>query len=216
MNSRTKKLATLAILCAIAFVVVAVARVPVVLFLKYDPKDIVITIAGFIYGPMSAFFVSLIVSFVEMITISGTGPIGFVMNVLSSCAFACTAAFIYKKRHTLSGAAIGLIVGSVLTVCTMLLWNYFITPYYLKITREAVAELLIPAFLPFNVLKVTANSALTMFLYKPLVRALRKMHVLPESTTEHVDKVNIGALLVCALILCSCILFVLILQGIIK
>ena len=43
MNNNTKKITTTAMLAAIAYVVVAVGRIPVVLFLKYDPKDIIIT-----------------------------------------------------------------------------------------------------------------------------------------------------------------------------
>ena len=60
MNERTKKLTTLAMLCALAYVAVAVFRIPVVLFLKYDPKDVIIAIGGFIYGPLPAFVISLV------------------------------------------------------------------------------------------------------------------------------------------------------------
>lgn len=57
MDERTKKLTTLAMLCALAYIAVAVFRIPVVLFLKYDPKDVIIAIGGFIYGPLPAFVV---------------------------------------------------------------------------------------------------------------------------------------------------------------
>ena len=33
--------------------------------------------------------------------------------------------------------------------------------------REAVAELLLPAFLPFNLIKGSINTAVTLLLYKP-------------------------------------------------
>ena len=48
MNNKTKKMTTVAMLCAIAYVVMAVGRIPIVLFLKYDPKDVVITLGGLI------------------------------------------------------------------------------------------------------------------------------------------------------------------------
>lgn len=41
MNGKTKKLTTIAMLCAITYVVMAVGRIPVVLFLKYDPSDVI-------------------------------------------------------------------------------------------------------------------------------------------------------------------------------
>ena len=43
-----KNLTTLAMLCAIAYALVAVCRIPVVLFLKYEPKDVVIAMGGFL------------------------------------------------------------------------------------------------------------------------------------------------------------------------
>ena len=44
MNTRTKMLTSTAMLCAIAYIAVAACRIPVVLFLKYDPKDVIITL----------------------------------------------------------------------------------------------------------------------------------------------------------------------------
>ena len=38
--------------------------------------------------------------------------------------------------------------------------------------REAVAELLIPVFLPFNLLKGGLNTGITLVLYKPVVSTL--------------------------------------------
>lgn len=92
-NSRTKKLTTVGMLCALAYIAVAVGRIPVVLFLKYDPKDVVIVIGGLIFGPLTSLAMAVIVSVVEMITISSTGVWGCMMNMISSCSFACTAAF---------------------------------------------------------------------------------------------------------------------------
>ena len=80
--NKTTKLVTISMLCAIAYVAVLVGRIPLVLFLKYDPKDIMIAMGGFIFGPVTALFMSVIVSVLEMCTISGTGPIGCVMNII--------------------------------------------------------------------------------------------------------------------------------------
>ena len=87
MKRDTKKLTTVAMLCALAYIVMFVARIPVVLFLKYDPKDVVIVIGGFLFGPLTSFAISAVVSLVEMITVSDTGLWGLLMNILSSCSF---------------------------------------------------------------------------------------------------------------------------------
>lgn len=56
-HDRTKKLVTLAMLSAIAYLVMFLFRIPIVLFLKYDPKDTIIAISGFLYGPLSGVLV---------------------------------------------------------------------------------------------------------------------------------------------------------------
>lgn len=214
MDSKTKKITATAMLCAIAYVVVVVGRIPVVLFLKYDPKDIIITLGGLIWGPMTSFIVSVIVSLIEMVTISENGPIGLIMNIVSTCSFACTASFIYKKKRTLSGAVIGLVAGSLTMVVVMLLWNYLITPIYMGYPREAVAELLIPAFLPFNLLKAGLNAGFTFLLYKPITMALRKAGYLSESQNMQSRK-TIGLWLLAGVIVITCILLILSFRGII-
>lgn len=215
MDNKTKKLTTIGMLCAVTYVVMLVGRIPIVLFLSYDPKDIVITIGGFIFGPLVSFFIALIVAVVEMFTVSGTGPIGCIMNVISSCSFACTAAFIYKKKHNLSGAVIGLVSGCGIMLIVMLLWNYLITPIYMGYPREAVAELLLPAFLPFNLIKGGLNAAFAMLLYKPVVTALRRSHLIEGETGSGRAKINIGIILVSLLVIATCVLFVLSLKEII-
>ena len=112
MNSNAKKVALIGMLCAVSYVVVALVQIPIVAVsptfkLDYEAKDVIISIGGFMFGPATSLIISLVVSFIEMITISSTGFIGFFMNVLSSCGFAFTAAVIYKKIHTLKGAIIG-------------------------------------------------------------------------------------------------------------
>ena len=206
MNQRTKQLTTVAMLCAMSYAVMVIGRIPIVLFLKYEPKDVLITIGGFLFGPLCSFVISLVVSLVEMVTVSDTGIIGCVMNLIYSCAFACSAAVIYKKKHTLSGAVWGLLVGCLAMTAVMLLWNYLITPLYMGMPRQAVAELLLPAFLPFNLLKGGLNMAITLLLYKPVVKALRKTKLVEESAGTAAGNKKIGIWLVAVLLLATCVL----------
>lgn len=206
-EKKTRKLVTMGMLTALAYLMVVLIRIPVVMFLSYEPKDIAIVIAGFIYGPLESFLISLVVSLLEMVTISSTGWIGAVMNLVSSCAFACTAAAIYKHKHTLKGAIIGLLCGVAAMVAVMLLWNYWLTPIYMGYPREAVAAMLPTVFLPFNLLKGGLNAAITMLLYKPLVRGLRKARLIPASRNP-VDKpgyLNAGVIVVVVILLIICI-----------
>ena len=207
--NKTKKLTTISMLCALAYVAVTVGRIPLVLFLKYDPKDVVIVIGGFIFGPLTAFTVTVIVSIVQMFTISGTGILGCIMNIVSSCSFACTAAFIYKKKHSLSGAILALFCGWSCQVGIMMVWNYMIAPIYMGYPREAIVELLLPAFLPFNLIKGGLNAAITMLLYKPIVTALRRSNVIESNNNPEKMKLNIGVVLAAMLMIITCVLLIL-------
>lgn len=207
--NKTKKLTTISMLCALAYVAVIVGRIPLVLFLKYDPKDVVIVIGGFIFGPLTAFTVTVIVSIVQMFTISGTGIWGCIMNIVSSCSFACTAAFIYKKKHSLSGAILALFCGWSCQVGIMMVWNYIIAPIYMGYPREAIVELLLPAFLPFNLIKGGLNAAITMLLYKPIVTALRRSNLIEYNNNPEKMKLNIGVVLAAMLMIITCVLLIL-------
>ena len=214
-KTNVRQMTMTAVLAALAFAAVALIRIPVVMFLSYEPKDVVITIGGFLFGPLTAFVISVLVSFVEMITISSTGWIGLIMNILSTCCFSCLAAYIYKKKKTLTGAVTGLLSGCVLMTAAMLLWNYLITPLYMGSPREAVAAMLLPVFLPFNLIKGGINGVLILLLYKPLVTALRRAHVLETPEGETQTKVHAGVILVSLALLSTLILGALALAGVI-
>lgn len=206
---KTKELTTTAMLCALAYITVLFGRIPVILFLKYDPKDVVIVIGGLLFGPLTSAVVTVIVSVAQMFTISGTGILGCIMNIVSSCCFACPAAFIYKRRRRLSGAMLGLFCGVVCQAAVMMLWNYLIAPLYLGYPREEVVKLLLLAFLPFNLIKGGLNGAFTMLLYKPVVTALRRFHVVESAGGPEKMRVNIGVLLAALFVIVTCVLLIL-------
>ena len=127
------------------------------------------------------------------------------------------AALIYKRKHTLKGAIIGLIVGCLSATAVMLLWNFLITPIYMGVPRATVAAMLVPVFLPFNLGKYILNAALTMLIYKPIVTALRKANLLAPSSSDAAPvqkKQHLGTILVSLLILITCILGFLVWQGV--
>lgn len=181
MNNKTRYMTTVGMLCAIAYVFTLLGHfVPIYFndFLKYDPKDAIIVIAGFAMGPLASLIISIIVAFLELITISSTGFIGFAMNILASVSFACVAALVYRYKKSIPWAVVGLILSSVVTVGAMLLWNYLVTPWYMGVEREIVAGMLLPVFLPFNIIKCGLNTALVLLIYKPCVRAMRRAGLL--------------------------------------
>ena len=211
-----KTVATIGMLCAIAFVAKLISNVfpNVAGFLSFDLKDVIIVIGGFVMGPLTAVIISVIVSVIEMLTISSTGLIGLLMNVLASCSFACVAAVIYHRDRSMKGAIIGLIAGVLCMTAIMLLWNWLITPLYMHVDRAVVVGMLIPTFLPFNLLKGGINATLAMLLYKPIVTALRKAHLVEEGKSGR-RTTKWGVIVVSVVLLATFVLLALVLAQII-
>ncbi|MCL2109557.1 MAG: ECF transporter S component [Oscillospiraceae bacterium] len=180
MKFTTKSLVTMALLSALAAAVTFffnLSLIPAAPFLTYDPKDVFITLGGFLYGPLAVILMSATVSFIEMLIVSKDGIIGMAANMLSTCTFACTAVIIYRTRKNLLTAAIGLSAGCIAATAVMLLWNYLVVPLYMQIpdmtieqTREHVkTKMLLPIFLPFNLIKGGINAVLVVIFYKPFL-----------------------------------------------
>lgn len=193
MKNKTKKLVMIGLFCAIAFVFTNIGNlIPIRFagFLSFDPKDAVIVIAGFALGPYVTIAISVAVAFIELISISSTGVIGFIMNIIASVAYAFIPAFVYKTTRTYKSAMASLAVSSAITVALMLLWNFFITPVYMHVPRAVVEGMLVPVFLPFNTIKCLMNTILVALLYKPMVKILRRVGLLPPSRKIKREKKN--------------------------
>ena len=177
-DKRVKKITTIGILSAMAYVSLFLIRFPIIpsaSFLRYDVKDVFIVIGAYMFGPIYGFAMSVVVSFLQMLTASEFGIIGFAMNTLSSSAFVCVAAIIYKKYPSTTGAIFGLLCGCAAMTVSMLLWNYLFTPLYMGVPRETVQAMLVPIFLPFNLIKSGLNAVLSFVIYKTLAERLKNM-----------------------------------------
>lgn len=208
-KTKTTYLTLAALFSALAYLTVFVFRIPfipAVGWLKFEAKDCVIALESLILGPSYGVMTSLIVSLLEMVTISDTGPIGALMNFLSTCSFVLPVGLMYKYKKSAKTAVIGLCFSVVLTTALMLMWNYFITPLYLNTPRELIVPLLLPGFLPFNLIKYTINACLTYILYKPLITVLRKSRMLPESSHKTPSTKGAAAVyIICSVVILAAI-----------
>ncbi len=179
-KSNIQKMVMIALFCALSYICVFVFRIKVS-FLTFDAKDAIITICGFLYGPISAFVTTIITAVLEFVTVSETGVYGLIMNVLSSASFSIPAAVIYKWKRSANFAILGLGAGVFCMTVAMLLANLFITPFYMGVDIEVVKGLLPSLILPFNATKSILNAGLVMFIYKPFVHALRMLGIVEKS-----------------------------------
>ncbi len=179
-----KKMVMAAMFCALAFAAMFVMRINV-LFLTFDAKDAIVTIAGLLFGPIYALVISLAVSLLELIAIGDTGFWGFLMDFLSTAVFSCSCSLIYTYKKNIKGAIGGLIAAVFSMTAFMLLFNLFIVPLYTPSMTTANVAVLIPTlFLPFNATKGLLNAALVLILYKPASTAMKAAKVLPSASSE--------------------------------
>ena len=208
-QQKIQKMAILSIFAAIAFVTTLVFRVRIQ-FLTFDIKDALICICAMSMGPVSGIIVSLLVAFIEMVTISDTLLYGFFMNFLSSATFATVASLLYRKSRNLYGAILALLCAAISTVAVMLCFNLLVTPLYLETTRAFVADMILPTLLPFNAVKTVVNAGFTMLLYKPVTQAMVKAKVYKKSQQTSFSAyktllVSLASALVIVAAICVCV-----------
>ena len=145
----TRQLVSMAMLGAISIVLVAVIHFPLIpaaAFLEYDPADIPILICAFAYGPLAGLLLTVVVCFIQGFTVSAqSGIIGIVMHIFAT------------------GCCV-LVTGSM---------NMIFTPLFMGAPLETVLALMIPAIIPFNVLKAGINGVITFFLYKSISHLMK-------------------------------------------
>lgn len=207
-----KTLVTLGMLTALAYAAMAVCKVipSVGGFLDIDMKDTVMAIGGFLFGPLAALCMAIVVPFIEFLTISGTGWYGLIMNIIATAIFVIPAVYIYRRKHKTSSAVIGLVVATLCRTVGMVIWNIIITPFYLDMELEVVMGMM-PMIVAFNIVKGVLNSAAIMILYPPVSTTLRKVGLVAPSKSYGAGekpKFNYAPLVVSVFVLITAVLFV--------
>lgn len=185
-------------------------------FLTFDLKDAIMTTGSMIFGPASGFAMALIVSLIEALTISSTGFWGFLMNLISSAAFVCTASAIYRRLHSMSGAVISMVFSVVVTVAVMIPANLIITPIFNATSTAEVAAMIPTLLLPFNIAKAVTNAAFVFILYTPISTAVKYSGFrdsLSESHTKSGKRYIIVLLSAAAVAACALAFFFIYLHG---
>lgn len=169
IKERIRLIAYLGMAAALTVALIYLIRFPMFLpFLEYDPGDIPIYFCTFVFGPAAGLILSVTASIVQGLTVSASsGWIGIIMHIFATGSFAFTAGMIYSRKKTTARLLIGNACGLVVSVSTMVAWNLLFTPIFMKTSIAAVIELL-PLIIAFNVIKVTINAAIAIFIYKSL------------------------------------------------
>lgn len=184
-NNKLIKLVETSVLAALGVVFMLMIRFPLLpsaSFLEYDMGDIPVIAASLLLGPGAGSAVLFVVALFQSLTVSAASSWqGFIMHFLSTEIFILSLYFLRKKLKTKKGTALSLIVSTILMALVMVPLNLIFTPMYMKVPVQAVIELLLPAIIPFNLLKGAINSFVSFLLYFPLLKILEKSKLLPKS-----------------------------------
>lgn len=162
-----RELVTLAIFSALGMALsfIQIPIFPPAPYLQYDPSGIVTLTVALMYGPAAGIMVQL-VSWIPKLIMS---PLGSLLTFVAMIGAVLVVGLIYKKFHNLKGAIVAIVVGSVIFTAIAIAMNFVITPIYTPgVTVEAVASMVVPILLPFNIIKCTINGVVTGLLYKPV------------------------------------------------
>ena len=144
----TRKLTTLGLLSAVSIILVWVIHFPIfpaTAFLEYDPADIPIILAAFLYGPFSGFLLTVITSVIQGVTVSaGSGIYGIIMHILATGCYVLVAGLIHSRWKSLKGMVCALACGTLSATALMGVANLVITPLFMGVPASAVISLLWP------------------------------------------------------------------------
>ena len=193
VNQRTRRLVAIALLGAITTILMYF-ETPLPFFppfLKIDLSNLAVIIGAFLFGPWAVIPIAFIPNFFHFLS-SSSGGAGQLANFLLSCAYGIPAGMIYSKIHSKKGALLGTALGVVLATIGGALTNmYIIIPFYANVMLfplqaiwaacAAVNPLIVDmktyilyGAIPFNLLKYTVVSILTIVIYKPISRIIHQ------------------------------------------
>ena len=185
-------------------------------FLTFEFKNVFITIAAMLFGPLAGCVISLVSAFLEFALYSTTGFYGFLMNFISSASFSMIAALIYRGSRTQLSSYLSLGVASIASTAMMVVANLLVTPLFLGGTVAEVLALIPKMIFPFNLIKCIANSALILLFYKPITLILRRAKMIPGEVNngDYFNSRTVVSIVVAAgLITVSLVVLILVLGG---
>lgn len=172
---KTAIMAMLTTLSIVSLYVIRFPLIPAAPFLEYDAADIPVLIGSILLGPVSGIVILIAVCIIQALTVSASsGIIGFFMHFIASTVLVLMASLIYKKNKTTAGLIAGLVIGSLAMTLVMIPLNLIFTGIFMGAGTQTVVGMLIPAIIPFNLLKAGINSAVTFAVFLPISGILKK------------------------------------------
>ncbi|WP_419880363.1 ECF transporter S component [Peribacillus sp. B-H-3] len=137
--------------------------IPAAPYLKFEPSDIPLMIATIVYGPVAGLMALTVKNLIFFIT-NGSSIFGIFMNFCASATFLLVMSFVNKKINiVVSGVA-----GSIAMALIMIPLNMMIVPIEFGTPFKEVQSLLLPVYIPFNLIKGVLNTVFFVILWSVL------------------------------------------------
>ena len=164
----TKQLVTMALMSAIAALLsfIQIPLIPAAPFLSYDPSLMPALVCGFAFGAGPGVTVGVIAAVIHGLILGDW--VGSLMNIVVTLCFIIPAALIYSKMHTFKGAILGLVVATITATLGAIVANLTIGVWFWYGSVDVIMPLMIPAVIPFNIIKSALNAVLTLVVYKAI------------------------------------------------
>ena len=192
----TKAMVKISILGVLAFVLM-LFEMPLAWiappFIQLDISDLPALLGSFALGPVAGVIIQFLKNILKLVFVgSGTGAVGELANFIVGSTFAFTAGLIYLRKKTFKSAVIGLITGTLVMAIVITIANYFVMfPFYAKLFGWPLQEfvnmgtaingnivdlktLMFYSIFPFNILKGSLVTILTVLIYKRVSPILHK------------------------------------------
>lgn len=177
-NQTVIRTAIMAMLTAVSIVLVYFIHLPLipgVTFLEYDPADIPVLIGALMLGPVSGIVILFAVCLIQALTVSASsGIIGFFMHFIASSVLILIPSLIYRHKKCIASLIVGLVLGVICMTAVMIPLNLVFTGIFMGTGVKAVASMLIPAIIPFNLAKASINAVVTFAVFTPVSQVLKK------------------------------------------
>lgn len=189
MNKHIKKIVTVGLFSALAFVLMFLQVATPVMppFIKLDVSELPALLSTFLFGIPSGIVVCLVKNVLHL-TVTSTAGVGELSNFLLGAMLCTVSGLIYRHLRTRRGALISMLCGSAVMGLFSFVTNCFIVyPFYYNVMpKEAILgtyQLILPWVssieqcllifnVPFTAVKGLLCSAVTFFLYKKLKKVL--------------------------------------------
>lgn len=162
-------------------------------FLKFDFSELPVLIGSFALGPVWGIVIELLKNLIHL-PVTQTMGIGELSNFITGVIYVGTAGIIYRMFVSKKGAAIAMIVATLVLAAVSVPVNAFLTlPLYGSVMGfpiEAIigmsaavnplvkdkVSLLLAVFVPFNLFKGFIVAGITYFVHLPLSKLINKTY----------------------------------------